>query len=49
MDAKKRKRNDGELLLEMEHQMEPWWSVEQQILAMIERKMENKPPEQAYT
>ena len=43
---KKRKRdNDGELLLEMEHQMEPWWAVEQEILKMIERKMENKPPE----
>ena len=43
---KKRKRaedDDGELLPEMEHQMQPWWSVEHQILAMIERKMENKP------
>ena len=46
--AKKRKcedTDDGELLLEMEHQMQPWWSAEQKILEMIERKMENKPLE----
>ena len=44
--AKKRKReesDDGELLLEMEHQMQPWWAVEQKILETIERKMNNKP------
>ena len=44
--AKKRKReDDGELLLEMERQMQPLWAVEQKILEMIERKMENKPLE----
>jgi len=47
MDQKKRKRDekdDGELLLEMERQLQPWWSAEQKILEMIERKMNNKPP-----
>jgi len=47
MDQKKRKRDekdDGELLLLMEEQLQPWWSVEQKVLQMIQRKMENKPP-----
>ena len=46
MDQKKRKReaHDDEFLLEMEEQLQPWWSVEQKILEMIEQKMNNKPP-----
>ena len=52
MECKKRKRDQGhesselqssELLLEMERQLEQWFTVEQKILEMIERKMENKP------